>query len=62
MKLAWALGCVVVLGLLPWGSWRAWVWLAGALAVALAWSRTSLHQVVRRSALALPFLLAALPL
>ncbi len=62
VKFAWALGCVVVLGLLPWGSWRAWALLVGALAVALACSRTSVRQVVRRSALALPFLLAALPL
>lgn len=62
VKLGWTLGAVVVLGSLPAGAWTGWVVLLGALVLLLCWDRTPVRHVVRRSLLALPFLLTVLPL
>lgn len=62
VKLAWTVGLLVVSSALPAGAWSSWGVLLGGLLVALRWSRTPWKRVVRRSLLAAPFLLAALPL
>jgi cobalt/nickel transport system permease protein len=62
VKLPATLAYIFAVTLTPVGHWLALGLLALPLAAALALSRLSLLVVLRRSALALPFLLAAVPL
>lgn len=61
VKVVAVLSYVLALGLMPAGAWTSFI-LCAALALACAWaSRLGLTFALRRSYIALPFLVAALP-
>jgi len=62
VKLLAALAFIFAVTLVPIGEWGAFALLAALLAVIVATSRLPPPLIIRRSALALPFLLVALPL
>ncbi len=62
VKLLAALAFIFATTLVPAGEWAAFALLAALLAIVVAVSRLPPLLVLRRSALALPFLLVALPL
>jgi cobalt/nickel transport system permease protein len=62
VKLVWAVGFILTNALLPSGAWPVFILLFALILSAELVSRLGVGYVLKRSALALPFVLAALPL
>ena len=61
VKLILALGFILTAALLPTGAWAAFLLLAAAVFSAALLAEVSIGRLIRRTWLAVPFLLAALP-
>jgi cobalt/nickel transport system permease protein len=62
LKLVWAIGFILTNALMPFGAWPAYILLFALILSIELISTLGLVYVLKRSALAIPFVLAALPL